>query len=273
MKIYKIKDILEKAETCIKYKKPFNMIRFGDGGIKFIHSILYHDFPQLNIIVKKEGLPLKDIIKIFELWGHYARRADYIDTPEVYYNGTFWPRIKKPGKRINDETLERLIMWKELYYSSEFDNNNYCNPEANYLMILDLPERKNLFDLMKGRKTAIITAKPKVKGVLDKYDVDIIPIVEQYKNQYKNSFKRVVDTINQKATYYDLWLVAAGELGRIYSGIIKQKGSVSIDIGFVVEYWLGESLHPRLIYYMKQSSKNPLETRLTEEGKKYIDSI
>jgi hypothetical protein len=273
MKIYKIREILNKADLCIKHKRPFNIIRFGDGGIKFIHSILYNDFKQLNTIVKKEGLSWPNIIDIFDLWGYYARRADYIDTPEVYYDGTFWPRLKRPGKQINTETIERLVMWKELYHSSEFDNDNYCNPEANFLMILDIPGQTNLFDLMKGRKVGLITARPEVKDVLSKYDVDIIPIVGQYENQYEKSFKKVTKIINQKSRYYDFWLIAAGELGRLYTGMIKQEGGRAIDIGFVIEYWLGTPLHPRLIAFMRRSSKNPLETRLTNEGKKYIDSI
>ena len=55
MRIYKIDEILDRLQTCIDFKIPFSHIRFGDGGIKFIHSIIKKDIEQLNIIVDKEG--------------------------------------------------------------------------------------------------------------------------------------------------------------------------------------------------------------------------
>ena len=266
MKVHKIEEILSHLENCIKYKKPFSHIRFGDGGIKFLHAILYKDIDQLNIIVKKEGLPLNQLVEIFDLWGYYARHADYIDTPEVYFTEQFWNRMRTPKKSITKKTAERLKMWKELYSCSEFDNENYCNPESNYLMVLRRGRKKNLIDMMKNRKVALITARPEVSRSLEGYDVDIIEIVGHYHNQYENSFKKVVDIIENTANNYDFWMVAAGELGRLYSGIIKESGGRTVDIGFVVEFWLGQSIHPRLSVFMKRNDSNYLELQLTDAG-------
>ena len=271
--IYKIDDILQKLEHCIEYKIPFSHIRFGDGGIKFIDAMLNANFEQMNIIIRKEGLPKTKIVELFELWGYYARRADYIDTPEVYFNDTFWPRIKKKGKGINEITKVKMLSWKELYYNSEFDNDSYCNPESNYLMNIRRPFGKNILDIMKGKKVALITAKPDVKRELTDYSVDIIKIVGHYENQYLNSYHEVMEIISNEAKNYDFWLVAAGELGRIYTGEIKECGGRSVDIGFVVEFWMGHELHSRLKCFLKRSSTNPLELELTEEGMKYIDHI
>jgi len=55
--IYKVGEILNKLEYCICNKKPFSHIRFGDGGIKFLHAILFNDHKQLAMISKREGLP------------------------------------------------------------------------------------------------------------------------------------------------------------------------------------------------------------------------
>lgn len=272
--IYKVGDILEKLENCIIYRKPFSHIRFGDGGIKFIDSILHANFEQMQIIIHKEGLPATNIVEIFELWGYYARRADFIDSPEVYFNDTFWPRIKKKGKPINEITRIKMLKWEELYHDSEFDNDSYCNPESNYLMTIRLPGgKKNILDMMKGRRVALITAKPHVKANLKDYDVDIIEIVAHYENQYKNSFHTVMDIIKNDASRYDFWLVAAGELGRIYTGAIKENGGRAVDIGFIVEFWMGENIHPRLTSFMRRSERDNLELELTEEGLSYIDHI
>jgi hypothetical protein len=229
--------------------------------------MLFNDDEQLLAIVDKEGLPLTNLVEIFELWGYYARRADFIDTPEVYYNGKFWPRIKKPGKPINAETDQKMRQWKQLYNQAEFDNEDYCNPESNCLMILRRDGRKNLFDMMKGRKVCLITARPEIKSIFP--ELDVIKIVGQWEDQYNNSFKEVVKIIEATAKNYDFWLIAAGELGRLYSGLIKEHGGRSVDIGFVVEYWLDGEIHPRFHLFVNQCLTNRYELTLTNEGKKY----
>jgi len=276
MKIFKIEEIFKKLEWCIKNDHPFSHIRFGDGGLKYMHSILYKDLNQLAIIVDKEGIPEDSVVEILELWGFYARKADFIDSPEVYFNGEFWPRIKTIKKPINPGTRRKLMKWEKYYYNCEIQNENFCNPESNFLMTLRLSKnKKNLLDIMRNKNVCIITADPKVKGVLKEfsYDVDIVEIVAQYENQYENSFNNVTKIIKENAKKYDFWLVAAGELGRIYSGLIKENGGRTIDIGFVVEFWCGTELHERFEPFMKRSRDNYLETTLIESGlpfKRYI---
>lgn len=271
MMIYKIEDIFAKLENCIEYKLPFSHIRFGDGGIKYIHSILYRDFDQLGIILRKEGIPKDKVVEIMELWGYYARRADFIDTPEVYYTGEFWSRIKKPGKPINASTDQKLREWRDLYSRADIINENYCNPESNCLMILKREGKRNLFDIMKGRRVCLITAKPEVRQLFPK--LDIVKIVGQWENQYKKSFKKVKKFIEQNAKEYDFFMTAAGELGRLYSGMIKEHGGRTIDIGFVPEYWLDGELHPRFHLFIQQAFNNKFELVLTDEGKKYDQFI
>ena len=273
MKIHRVGEILDHLDHCIRYKKSFSHIRFGDGGIKFIHSILNKDFTLLNNILKKEGMPPPKALDIYTLWGYYARRADYIDTPEVYFTGNFWPRIKSPGRPINAATEYKMKIWRELYSNAELDNENYCNPESNCLMVIDIPGRTNIFDVMKNRKICCITAEPDVVDILPDYDIDIVPIVGQWEDQYKYSFNRVCEYINRNARKYDFWIVAAGELGRLYSGMIKENGGRSIDLGFVIEYWLNGYLHPRFYKFIQISLADKLKLVLTQEGKKYEEYI
>ena len=119
----------------------------------------------------------------------------------------------------------------------------------------------------------MITARPEVKDSLKKFDVTIIKIVGHYENQYENSFREVVSIIENTANQYDFWMVAAGELGRIYTGLIKESGGRAVDIGFVAEYWIGEGIHDRFMSYLRPNWDNSLELYLTYVGKKYEDYI
>jgi len=272
MKIYRVGEILLKLENCIENDIPFSHIRFGDGGLKYMSAVLTGDVNNLYKILKKEGLPFNRIVEILDMWGYYARRADFVDTPQVYIDGYFWPRVRDEERRISDSTQRKLIGWRDLYSRCEIDNENYCNPESNYLMTIRFDKnRRNILDVMKHRRVCIITAIPEIKESLRSfdYDVDVIEIVAQYENQYKNSFEDVVSQISERATEYDFWLTAGGELGRIYSGLIKEYGGRTIDIGFVIEFWIGHDLHPRLNPFLIRNPNNYLETILNDKGKAF----
>lgn len=267
MKVYTIDEILGRLLYCIAKNKSFSHIRLGDGGIKLIESYLYNDYEQLEQIIEKEGLPKKGLEYVLKLWVRYINEADFIDTPEVYYSGKFWPRVKRADKGITKRTTDKLLLWKHLYNEIGFTNKNYCNPESNYLMILRRP--LNLISLMNGRKFCIITAKHVLEKRLRKkgFDVDVIKIVGQYDNHYIHCFQNVVDEIEMNAKKYDFWLVAAGELGRIYSGLIKEYGGRSLDIGFVADFWAGKDIHSRLVPFLVRH--DALQLMFTGRGRNY----
>lgn len=269
--IHKIRNIITHLDSSIKERNSFALIRFGDGAIKCMHSFLFNDIDQMVQISKREGIPLNKFSMLLQEWGKLARNVDYIDSPEIYFDGRFWPRIRKINKKITEKTKERMLMWEDLYGRLEFENYDYCNPESNYLSVLRIDGCKNILDIMKNRRICFITARPEVKYVLSKYgfDVDIIKIVGHYEDQYTNSFQNVMEYIEQKANSYDLWLNSSGELGRLYSGRIKELGGRCFDLGFIAEFWIGENIHNRLRPFMTRSCNNPLELKLTSKGKKY----
>jgi len=263
-----IDDILKKLENAIEYKNPFSHIRFGDGGIKFIHSILFDDRKQLKDICKKEGIPFSYANTVLDTWSKNAREADFIDTPEVYFNGKFWPRVG-----MSEYTAEKLKNWKFYYDNAEFDNENYCNPESNYLMLIRRNGKKNLIDIMRKRKICIITVFPELKNIIQEANVDIVKIVGKFQKQFDNSFSYVINKIKKKATAYDFWMVAAGELGRIYTGTIKENGGRAIDIGYVAEVWLKRNMNSRLRPFLNFSTTSRLELLLTNKGKEYEEYL
>ncbi len=274
MKIFSLKKILEKLENSIKKKKPFSLIRFGDGGIKFLHCILYNDEKQMKEISKREGIPIDKFLDVFELWGKYARHADFIDTPEVYFTDQFWPRTRKHLSPPSPKTVERLKLWKDLYSRAEFDNTNFCNPEINYLSCIQFKNQKNLIDIISNKRICCITTNSELPKKVKFSDFTVFKIVGQYEGHYEKCYSETISYIHKNATNFDLWLVAAGELGRVYTGLIKELGGRSFDIGFMIDYWNGtKELHPRLQFFLLPIHNNRYELRLSSFGKKYLPYI
>ena len=281
IKVYRISDILIELNRCIDTRKPFSLIRFGDGGIKLMHAVLYDDKEQIDAIVKREGLPKNKVDEIISLWAIYSNKADYIDTPHVYFSGEFWGRYiryrenKYNVKNISEKTRKRLEIWYDLYSQCGIKVNSvkYCNPEANWLSLLKSDTYPNLLQIMKGRKICCISTYNREIFSLAEFDIKYWQIVGHNRNQYKYSFNKTIDFIKDNATKYDLFLNSSGELGRIYSGLIKDCGGRVFDTGFVIDYFNNFILQDRLKYFITKDKIDKRQLLLTEEGKKFQQYI
>ena len=275
LKVCKVSDILKDLEDSIDERRPFSLIRFGDGGIKLIHSYYFRDNKQLYEICRKEGLPSDRVDYIIKLWARYANEADYIDCLDVYSSKHFWGKYKKGFVQASDKTLVRMRMWKELYSRAGFDIHKakYCNPEVNYLMCVVFPGKKTILEIMKDKKICCITSCPQAMEKLSDYNIDVIEIVGHYEKHFTKSFSNVVSLIEGRANLYDFWIVGAGELGRVYSGLIKGKGGRTIDMGFVIDYWYNQELPARLKEFINPHPLDKLKLVLTKYGKPYAEHL
>jgi hypothetical protein len=268
LKVDKTKKVLLKLEKCIDQNKPFSLIRFGDGLVKIIHALTYHDNEQLVLCLKKEGIPKNKVVEYLEIIGRYARQADYIDFIEIYFTNNFWSKCGKNFSQVKLFTIERMKQWKQLYSRFNIQNDNFCNPEISYLSCLKLENQKNIYDILKGKKVCFISTFKKM-GVILPFKYDSVQIVGHYQNHYENSYYNTLDFIHKNANKYDCFLVCAGELGRIYSGVIKENGGRSFDFGSVVNYYNEKEIRSRITTFIKPSSKNDYEFELTIHGIKY----
>lgn len=275
IQIAKTSEILNRLDYAINNKKSFGLVRFGDGTTKAIHSFLNKDYEQIINISEQEGIPISVFDRIIDFWKTSANHCDYIDTPEVYFSDKFWGRTKGLKKKsMSKKTIMRLKMWKKLYSKIGIVNENYCNPEVNFLScIIGKYGKKCLPDLLKNKKICCITSRCDVNEKLLDYDIDVLKINGKFENQYINSFEKVIEKIDCEANKYDLWLIAAGELGRIYPGLIKFKGGRAFDIGSLIDYWCGEGIPSRLKAYLTITNHHPLKFALTTNGKEFTQYI
>lgn len=272
IRIYTVKEILTELSDCIKNKKPFSLIRFGDGGIKFLESIIYNRNQQRFLeILDKEGIPYNKVYSIFHLWGKFATEANFIDSPEIYFTDKFWPRFTEQ-KRMR--VLPTIKDWRKIYQNAEFDNNRFCNPEVNFLMLIQRNDCPNLIDIIKNKKIRTITDHQVINKFLSRVcNSSLLEISGWYQNQFINSFRNVTKEIKRDAKKYDLWLVGAGELGRVYTGLIKKHGGRALDIGSVLDCWITNNLPTRLAGYITRLSPISLKFRFTNISKRYAKYI
>lgn len=268
IKIATTMEVVDRLLYSIENKKPFSTIRFGDGALKFIHSYMYNDEEQLKAISKKEGIPIIKIGETIDLWAASANICDFIDSPAVYSSSKFWKRIKK-NKSISKETAQKIHEWQVLYELAGFKNTSYCNPEINFLMCLDTFGEKSLPDILYGKKICIITSRLDIKEALLEYEFDVITVAAQGNEHYINSFNDVLIKISNNARKYDLFLIAAGELGRIYTGLIKYNKGRALDIGSLIDFWCNGKVPDRLQKFMTNHPENRLKLTLTDIAKQY----
>lgn len=272
IRIYTVDEILTELKDCIDYKKPFSLIRFGDGGIKVLESILYNNNKARFLeILEKEGIPYNKVYSIFYLWGKFASEANFIDSPEIYFTEKFWPRFTEQ-KRMR--VLPTIKSWRKIYQNAEFDNERYVNPEVNFLMLIQRQDCPNLINIIKNKKIRSITNHKKVNNYLSQVcNSSILKISGWYQNQFINNYRNVTKEIKRDARKYDLWLVGAGELGRVYTGLIKKHGGRAIDIGSVFDTWITNKIPVRLQGYISRLSPTSLKFQFTNISKQYAKYI
>ena len=269
IQITKTKQILIELNFAIKNKSSWSLLRMGDGGLKLIHAFVHNEEKQLLEISKQEGIPLHLFKDILNFWKISANNCNYIDSPAVYFTNEFWDRTRGRKKKMSQQTLLKLKNWKEIYSSIGIENNNYCNPEINFLMCLTKFGSYSLPKIMENKKICCISARNDINKVLSKYDIDVLRIPGKNENQYQYSFLKVVEKITTDSCKYDLWLIAAGELGRIYPGLIKFGGGRALDIGSLIDFWCTKEIPLRLKPYIQSVDNDPLKLTLTKDGREF----
>lgn len=258
--IHTVTEIIEELNDSIINKKPFSLIRFGDGGLKLIKR--YHKDKSLFSISRREGIPLSFFKELIDGWAKYANEANFIDSPEVYISDG----IFKNRDKMTDQTKTLMHDWKAIYKSAGLTNMRFCNPEIGYLLFAE-NSSINILDTIRNRDICCVTNFYGIKKVLSPYvkSVTVKLIPEFFGNFYDVCYESLMYEINQEANKYDLWLIGAGELGRLFSGRIKECGGRSLDIGKVFDVLVNKKINKRMRKIAKFSDDHKLLFVIGEE--------
>lgn len=242
--IHTTEEILKHLNECIINKQPFSTIRFGDGCLGIVASLLSPDLinrgkwsggrnnPIMRSVFNKLGIPAKLRIEIAKRLVEAANNADYIDSYDAFFTGIG----RKKGLGLLSSS------WLDIHKKVGIENESYCNPYLHYMSIVD--GEYNLFTIMKNRSIFCVSNQVQISESLKEKSnakiIDVFKIPRRGKKlHYRKFYKNVIDIINKNATKYDLFLIGAGVLGKIYCNEIKKLGGRAFDAGRLFDLWSG----------------------------------
>ena len=260
--LYRLDHILVDIDTHLTNKRPFSIVRLGDGDLKMIKIILRGDYAARKF--RQQGIPNDPVAfkKVLDIYRKSCNSANYISNFDVYFDDEIlWKRT------IKNKTLIKMKDWKDVYEQVGITNINYCSPELGVYFFLR--RGINLFSLMKNIKICLVTCFHNVEGLLRKrgYNVKTFRIPGRFGNHYSHYDKKIKQ-LKKIVKDYDLFIVGGGMFGRGYSNCIKRNGGITVDIGQVFDVWNGVRLPERLRGLVKYNRKQ-MDFTLTERGKKY----
>jgi hypothetical protein len=160
--------------------------------------------------------------------------------------------------------------WRKIYESVGITNDRFCNPEIGYLFFSNNSE-KNILEIIEGKRICCITSFYGAKKVLAPYvrEISLKLIPGFFGNFYDVCYESIICEIKKEAPYYDLWLIGAGELGRIFSGMIKEFGGRSVDIGKIFDVITNKKINNRMRKIVKFSNNHNLLLTIGDKNETY----
>lgn len=260
--------ILNDLEEHVKDKKPFSTVRFGDAAYGIIASFLA---PKLldrgkwkgsrgrkaaNSILGQLTIPNPRREEMVNRMVDAAQNANYCDCFDAY----FFLNSRKGVGVVGEK-------WKDLHEAVGITNPNYCSPFLHYFSIVE--GEMNLFEIMKGRRIFCISNQVQIANRLQK--VSKAKTVKTYRiprrgrrgRHFRDHYPKVMKFIRRNAKKYDLFLIGAGFLGKIYCAEVKASGGRAFDAGRIFDFWGGRrSIDSRPKRFIKMNPSKMLCERI-----------
>jgi len=259
-KIYNSVEILQDVDSAIKEKRPFSLLRGGDGTLGVFSVCFLNGFIKIghwstepnntNIQIRRRGKPIgEQLVKLlldrvsipwnrrihfFQNTIQYLKDADYIDSFQNYSAGS----IKVIGNQELAKNWDKILSGVGI----DLTNKKFCDPRFNFFCMIK--EQMNLFDIMKDRAVFCISNNkfPWLVQYSGAKSVNYFVISGNIKNIKGNGLYNQMNQINNTAiaANADLYLVGSGFVGRNICGVLRQNRKVVLDVGSLFDYWTGK---------------------------------
>ena len=267
-KIYTTEEILKDLDNHIKNKLPFSTIRFGDAVYGMLASYLCPDVIDKDKWKMPRGKKIADSI-MGQLTIPSDIRMNMIKRVVIAANNANYCDSYVAYSLLNSAKGVGIIgkNWKAIHEGSGITNDKYCNCFLHYFSIVE--GELNLFDIMKNRKIFCIsnqvqiTDRLKTKSQAHTIDSYKIPRRGRKGEHYRKHYKKIMGIIRKNSKMYDLFLIGAGFLGKIYCDEVKRCGGRSFDSGRLFDFWGGlRTIDSRPKRFVKMNTTKMLAERI-----------
>lgn len=217
------KEVIEKIDRAIVHKRPFALVRVGDG--------------ENIVLAQRKVMKLKDVVKT--RWGSLSRKTNRkgISLPNIEARDRLVKAIKRADvvgiPHYDDEEIQAPQKYLRSLTDKCFRAHNIhptaiCHTFVNRHMV----ERESFWQMLRGRRVVIISrwAKQFAKLIDQRYgDLDIKVVKKIDFDRYRD-IKFTIDQM--QGVKCDVVLVSAGVNAVILATELKRKqGRVALDFG------------------------------------------
>ena len=269
----------EEVEICriishkLTERAPFSLIRLGDGEgvlMSIAHDSPRSDFQYLAKHLGPDGIELEQLLALKGRLIHSVTAADVIgirnDIQNVTFDASnfelpeeeFLRRFRGAFKLRNVEEqlpyagCRRIALLHRSLSNLELPKDRrYCSAWLQY----ELHRSGTIFRLLRGQsRIGLISARnalpellEKLTGVAVRY-FEIPDMYRDLKTQVEGSeyIDLLESVLSEQLTEFPgmLFLIGGGLYGKLYCQAVKSQGGVALDVGSLLDAWLGIPSRP-----------------------------
>jgi len=279
-----ISAFVDKMETAIEKKQAFSFVRVGDGEGALLDLTEDSAFFDIDYLSQHfgENCSIKEALEIQAILYKTITSSDILGLMDDIINVNFQHDKTMGNKsflkvfqqafnpRKNDKNLcyadaRRIAMLHKAFSEIEFSKATQFS--SAYIGWELYSSGAVPYIISKQKKIAIISARDGIdKVIANAFDIDVI----QYQIPDKFELEPNHSTRHYPTSYYELinqiqvefpgmlFIVAGGIIGKGYCQVIKERGGIALDLGAVVDTWVGLLSRPNPLkerYKLKRSLK------------------
>jgi hypothetical protein len=244
--------VVEMVKAAISARRPFSLIRLGDGEGRLLGYPNYFSLPEIvdECIGYQFGIEsVRYFLKTDPVYGlHNAcmQLNCYLKSAIQSADMVFLPggrhfENSSDGTAINALVGQLLCVLEVMKLRGD-----QIAPSADHFIFRDI-QRMGLWSSMLAGVDAVsvISHTNPAEVLASRFgisDVYHIPIpghktfMSSDEVHFPVAMKRVVETIPSNAS--GVYLIAAGYLGKYYCDVVKSRGGIALDIGSIFDYWV-----------------------------------
>lgn len=290
----------KKIITAIEQKEPYSFIRLGDGEGALLNLDIDSQFFDIDYLSQHFGLDCKisEALEVKNILQRALSNADIVGVMNHVANVSF------PSGKI-ENSKEFMTSFNESFHLRKTDKTT-CYADARRLSMLHKATAETSFSkstefvctsvawdsypsgalpyiFAKQIKIGLISSRAGLDKVMSKalgikviqYKIpDKFELVEKYSvRHYPNVYKKLIENIKVEFPGM-VFIVAGGIVGKGYCQEIKNKGGIALDLGAVVDAWIGKLSRPSPLkerYDLKKSWKIKMRRKIIPTLHKTFD--